>query len=147
MCRDEDFTSELLYLKQKCDAGADFIITQLFFDVDVFITFVEECRNIGITVPIVPGIMCISSKAGFKRMTKFCKTRVPEEMEAAVEAIQNDEEMKDFGIRFGVELCEKMLAKGHNFFHFYTLNTVHVTKNIVETLIANRNSKKVSETI
>ncbi len=61
VCKDEDFASELMYLKQKCDAGGDLIITQLFFDVEVFLTFVEACRAIGITVPILPGIMCISS--------------------------------------------------------------------------------------
>ena len=144
VCKDEDFANEMLYLKQKCDAGADIIITQLFFDTDVFLTFVQECRRIGITIPILPGIMCISNKGGFKRMTKFCKTRVPVDMEAVIDAIENDDEMKAFGVRFGVELCEQLLANGHNLFHFYTLNSAFVTKSIVETLSAKRLLAKVA---
>ena len=80
VCSDEDFEIELNYLKEKCDAGADVIITQLFYDFDVFVTFVKACRAKGITVPIVPGIMPLNAHGGFKRMTGFCKTRIPPAM-------------------------------------------------------------------
>ena len=60
------------------DAGATAIITQMFFDPEVFGIFVKDCRNLGITVPIIPGIMCIGNQGGFKRMTGFCKTRIPD---------------------------------------------------------------------
>ena len=80
VCSDEDFEIELNYLKEKCDAGADVIITQLFYDFDVFVTFVEGCRAKGIAVPIVPGIMPLNAHGGFKRMTGFCKTRIPPAM-------------------------------------------------------------------
>lgn len=58
------------------DAGADVIVTQLFYDTDIFLRFVNDCRQIGITIPIVPGIMPINNYKGFIRMTGFCKTKV-----------------------------------------------------------------------
>lgn len=74
----EAYQSDLAYLKRKVDAGADFIVTQLFYDTDVFLKFVNDCRQIGITCPIVPGIMPINNYMGFIRMTGFCKTKVLE---------------------------------------------------------------------
>lgn len=73
----EAYQSDLAYLKKKVDAGADLIVTQLFYDTDVFLKFVHDCRQIGITCPIVPGIMPINNYKGFIRMTGFCKTKVP----------------------------------------------------------------------
>ena len=73
-CKDKDYKKEMDYLKKKVDAGADFIITQMFFDTKVFGTFVEDCRKWGIMCPVVPGLMCINAYAGFCKMTKFCKT-------------------------------------------------------------------------
>ncbi|KAF8402446.1 hypothetical protein HHK36_013402 [Tetracentron sinense] len=72
----EAYQNDLAYLKRKVDAGADLIVTQLFYDTDVFLKFVNDCRQIGITCPIVPGIMPINNYKGFLRMTGFCKTRV-----------------------------------------------------------------------
>lgn len=69
------FYSELIFLLQ-VDAGADLIVTQLFYDTDIFLKFVNDCRQIGITCPIVPGIMPINNYKGFIRMTGFCKTKV-----------------------------------------------------------------------
>ena len=64
------------------DAGADMVVTQLFYDVDTFLQFVKDCRLVGITVPIVPGIMPIMTYGGFKRMTSFCKTAIPADIRA-----------------------------------------------------------------
>jgi len=84
VCYDADYKAELAYLKQKVDAGADMIITQMFFDVDVYLQFVRDCREIGISVPILPGIMLVQAYAGFKRMVAFAKTRVPKYILAEV---------------------------------------------------------------
>jgi methylenetetrahydrofolate reductase (NADPH) len=132
--RDAAYAEELAYLKQKVDAGASYIITQLFFDTDVFLAFVRDCRAIGITVPIVPGIMCIASAGGFKRMTKFCKTRVPESLLQEIEAVSNDEAAKEVGVRYGTEMCQRLLQAGIDGLHFYTLNMSHVTVDIVHNL-------------
>ncbi len=65
-----------MYLKNKVDAGADFIITQFFYDIDMFAVYIKDCRAAGITCPIIPGIMPINSYTAFSRMTKFCRTHV-----------------------------------------------------------------------
>ena len=90
VCKDEDFEGEMAYLKKKIDAGANCIITQMFFDADVFKTFVDKCRSIGINVPILPGIMMLSNLGGFRRMTGFCKSRVPPAMMDAIAAIEKE---------------------------------------------------------
>ena len=72
----EGIESDLTFLKEKIDAGADFIITQFFYDVQVFIDYVDQCKERGITCPIIPGIMPIQSYPSFIRMTRFCKTKV-----------------------------------------------------------------------
>jgi methylenetetrahydrofolate reductase (NADPH) len=134
VCRDAAYETELSYLKEKVDAGANCIITQLFFDTAVFVTFVNDCRARGINVPIIPGIMCISSKGGFKRMTKFCKTRVPQALADELEAAADDEAAKTIGIRYGADMCRALMASGVDGLHFYTLNLGNVTVGIVENL-------------
>jgi methylenetetrahydrofolate reductase len=123
---------DVKYLKEKMDAGADFIITQLFYDVDLFNQWVEKCHAIGITQPIIPGIMPIQTYQGFKRMTGFCKTYVPPEIEAALEPIKHDDAaVKEYGIKLGIEMSEKLLASGVPGLHFYTLNLERSVVNIL----------------
>jgi methylenetetrahydrofolate reductase (NADPH) len=138
-CRDGDYDKELAYLKEKCDAGANAIITQMFFDAEVYRQFVLDCRRIGIaeTIPIIPGIMCISTFAGFNRMVGFCKTRVPDAMREAMDnankAIDDSEaavaaaaaKVKEVGLELILGLCRDLLSFGQEVtpgLHFYTLN-------------------------
>jgi len=119
----EAYTNDLAYLKRKVDAGADLIVTQLFYDTDIFLKFVNDCREIGITCPIVPGIMPINNYKGFVRMTGFCKTKIPAEITAALDPIKDNEEaVKAYGIHLGTEMCKKILASGIKTLHLYTLN-------------------------
>jgi len=135
VCHDKDFEEELNYLKEKVDAGASCIITQMFFDTEVYGSFVTACRKKGITVPIVPGIMCIASYGGFKRMIKFCKTRVPDEILAEIDSLKDDEKgIKDFGIRFGVKMCNRLSELNAPLLHFYTLNFSTEVKAILKEL-------------
>jgi hypothetical protein len=115
---------------------ADFIITQMFFDSAVFATFVQDCRAIGITCPIVPGLMCINAYAGFVKMTQFCKTRVPSWLSEKLEVIKDDvDAMKAFGIEFGAQLCRDLLATNEvHVLHFYTLNLEKVVYGILHEL-------------
>ncbi|KAF8041418.1 hypothetical protein BT93_A0113 [Corymbia citriodora subsp. variegata] len=123
MASDEAYQNELTYLKRKVDAGADLIITQLFFDTDIFLKFVNDCRQVGITCPIVPGIMPIATYKGFVRMTRICKTKIPAEVSAALEPIKhNDEAVRNYGIHLGTEMCRKILASGIKTLHMYTFN-------------------------
>ncbi|PWA69450.1 methylenetetrahydrofolate reductase 1 [Artemisia annua] len=119
----EAYQKDLEYLKRKVDAGAEVIVTQLFYDVDNFLKFVNDCRQIGITCPIVPGIMPINNYNGFIRMTGFCKTRIPAEITAALESIKDNEEaVRAYGIHQGTEMCKKIMASGIKTLHLYTLN-------------------------
>jgi len=124
VCYDEDYKKEIAYLKAKVEAGAQVIITQLFFDPLVFLTFVDTCREAGITVPILPGIMVLGTYGGFERMTDLCKTRVPDAMRAKVdEAKGSDEKFAAFGVEYISALCKTVWAsnKVPNL-HFYCLN-------------------------
>ena len=136
VCTDEDFEKELAYLKEKVDAGAEFIVTQMFFDVQVYLDFVDACRRVGITVPIIPGIMCITSVAGFFRMIVFCKTRVPQSLYTVMKKLEssdNAEELRAFAIAYGVDMCQKLLEGGKSSgLHFYTLNLDHVVDGILQ---------------
>lgn len=127
---------EYKHLKEKCDAGADFIITQMFYDVDGFLGFVRKCREIGINIPILPGILPIQNYNGFKRMIGFCKTRIPESVATAIEAIKDDEvAVKQFGIDLGIDMCKRILkSKLAPGIHFYSLNLEKSVMGIVDGL-------------
>lgn len=131
VCRDAKFAEEMEYLKQKCE-GADFIITQMFLDADVYIDFVKACGEYGINIPVVPGIMCLTGYGGFGRMTNLCKTRLPPGMaEAAKANSESDDKFKEWGIEMGAELCDKLLKAGAPGLHFYTLNLERVVVGIL----------------
>lgn len=134
VCRDASFQRELDYLKQKVDAGAQFIITQMFLDSLVYRDFVQACRAHGINVPIVPGIMCLTTLGGLQRMTDLCLTRLPDGlMERAAAASTSDDAFKAFAEDFGTSLCRTLLDEGAPGLHFYTLN---LEKVVVSTLKA-----------
>lgn len=123
VCHDADYAGELAYLKAKVDAGAELIITQMFFDVQVFLQFVRDCRAAGITVPIMPGIMLVQNYGGFKRMIGFCKSRVPPAFAAALDAVKDDEAaVRAAGVRACVDMCRTLIAEGIKGLHLYTLN-------------------------
>ncbi|KAL3765827.1 hypothetical protein ACHAW5_004144 [Stephanodiscus triporus] len=135
VCKDDDYVKEMDYLKEKVDAGADFIITQMFFDAEVFKTFVNDCRKWGIECPVVPGLMCINAYPGFKKMTKFCKTRVPKTLADKMDSMKDDPEaIKKFGVEYGAEVCRSLLGFGVGILHFYTLNLEKVVYGITDEL-------------
>ena len=126
---------DIQYLREKVDAGADFVITQLFYDVDVFLKYLEKCREAGITVPIIPGIMPIQSYQGFHRMVNMCKVAVPEYIITKLEEIKDDEDqVKAFGVEVALEMCRKLIENGVTGLHFYTLNLERSVTKIVEQL-------------
>jgi len=126
------YREDLQFLKEKVDAGADLIITQLFYDCNKFIQFMKDCREIGINCPILPGIMPIHGYQGFARMTSMCKTYIPPEITAALEPLKNDDEaVKNYGVKLGIEMCKTLLESGVSGVHFYTLN---LEKSVLEIL-------------
>jgi len=130
------FAEEMAHLKAKVDAGADFLITQMFYDVEEFLEFVGKCREIGITVPILPGILPIQNYAGFKRMTGFCRTKIPPEVAEALDPIKDDDAaVRRFGINLGVDMCRKIIRSGLvPGIHFYSLNLEKSVMAIIEEL-------------
>ena len=124
------------HLKEKVDAGADVVLTQLFFDNADFYEFREHVtRKLGVNVPIVPGIVSILSGTQIKRFTAMCGARIPAPLVAKLEALgDNDAAVSEFGIEYATRQCEDLLRAGAPGIHFYTLNkaqsTVRVLKNL-----------------
>ncbi|XP_076802588.1 methylenetetrahydrofolate reductase (NADPH)-like [Clavelina lepadiformis] len=130
------YQEDLRHLKEKVDAGADFIITQLFFTAEEFLHFLSDCRKIGITCPIIPGIFPIQTNRSLVQLTKLSKLTIPDEIQKVIEPIKdNDAAIRNFGIDHATDLCRKLLDSGKvHGLHMYTLNletaTVQILKNL-----------------
>ncbi|KAG0131105.1 methylenetetrahydrofolate reductase-domain-containing protein [Tuber indicum] len=134
---DDGTDPELLleHLKEKVDAGASSIITQMFYDVDIFLDWVRKCRDIGITVPIIPGIMPIHTYAAFMRRATWTKCHIPEKWLYLLEPVKNDDvAVRDIGRDLMVELCQKIIDAGILHLHFYTMNLATATRMCLEGL-------------
>ena len=126
---------DLRYLKEKVDAGAQFLITQLFFDNRHYFDFVARARAAGIDVPIIPGVMPITSSEGIKRMTALSGSALPAGLAAALE-IRKDhpEAVAELGVSYATLQCADLLAGGAPGIHFYTLNRSPATRAILSAL-------------
>ena len=130
-----DKKTDLENLKRKVDAGADFIVTQLFFDNDFYFDFVERARNIGIKIPIIPGIMPILNVKQTQRFTKMCGATIPEALMKQLELSQDEPEtVRKIGIEHATLQCELLLQEEAPGIHFYTLNRSNATLKILESL-------------
>lgn len=126
---------DLEMLVQKVRAGADFLITQLFFENADYFGFVERARAAGITVPIVPGIMPVVSTASIRRMTALCGARIPAELGRALDqAGDDDERTLEIGVEWATAQCRELLRRGAPGLHFYTLNRSPATRRVYEQI-------------
>jgi methylenetetrahydrofolate reductase (NADPH) len=127
---------EMDFLKAKVDAGADYICTQFFFDNHDFYDFRERCEIAGIHVPIIAGIMPVTSMGGMKRMAQFALgARIPAKLQRAVARAATDPEaVKRVGIHWATEQCRDLLDNQVRGIHFYTLNKSDATRQIYQTL-------------
>ncbi len=126
---------DLRHLKAKVDAGAGFLITQMFFDNRFYFDFVDRARAIGIDVPIIPGVMPILSSAGIKRMTELSAAKLPESLLAELEARRGDDEaVAELGVSYATLQCSELLAGGAPGIHFLTLNRSPATRAILSAL-------------
>lgn len=127
--------SDLQHLKRKVDAGAEFLITQLFFDNDSYFAFVERARKAGITVPIIPGIMPVTNVSQVKRFSAMCGASMPAALLQKLEAVAADNDaVGELGVQHAVEQCRELLDKGAPGVHFYTLNRSKATVEILRRL-------------
>ena len=130
---EEDPETLMEHLKQKVDAGGTFVVTQMFYDGDNFLDWVEKVRAAGITVPIVPGIMPIQTHAAFIRRANFSNCRIPDDWTKALEPVKNDDAaVREIGKGLVSALCQKILDAGIPFLHFYTMNLAQSTRMVLE---------------
>jgi len=130
---------EMKHLKEKIDAGADFIITQFFYDTGIFLNYVKMCREHEIDCPILPGIMPIQSYSSFVRMTQYCGISVPRSIMDRLDPVKDDDEaIKEIGCDIAKTMCQNILSApmedgGVDGVHFYTLN---LERSVTRILIA-----------
>lgn len=125
--------ADIEFLKQKTDAGADFIITQIFFDNSYFFDFADRAAAAGIHTPIIPGIMPIVNLGQVQRFTQMCGATVPERIVKRMEG-KGSEEMMQIGIEFAVEQCRELIEGGVAGLHFYTLNRNQSTEMVLDQI-------------
>jgi methylenetetrahydrofolate reductase (NADPH) len=131
--------ADLDYLKTKVEAGASFLITQLFFDNDVYFRFVDAARSKGIEVPIIPGVIPVASFAQTERICELCDASIPEPLAAAMVALEGDETAQfDLGVAYAAQQCTDLLLGGAPGVHFYALNKAPATRAVLGALQAAR---------
>lgn len=124
-------SDDLMYLKKKLDAGADQAITQFFFEADDYFRFLESAQKIGITKPIIPGILPISNFNQAVRFAGMCGAKIPPRLH---EIFKDNPENKNASLDVATELCQKLVAGGVEQLHFYTLNRADLTSSIITNL-------------
>lgn len=113
--------SEIHYTKMKVDNGAEYLVTQMFFDNNKYFDFVKRCREAEITVPIIPGIKPIHLKSQLTALPRIFRTDIPEELASALRACKNDDEAKEVGVEWCINQCKELIRNNVPSIHFYSL--------------------------
>jgi methylenetetrahydrofolate reductase (NADPH) len=130
-----EWVGDIAGARAKVDAGCEFLITQLFFDTADYFTYVDRAREAGIEVPIVAGIMPVTSVAGIRRMAAMNGNRLPEELAAELDRVDGDAEaVAAVGVEFATLQCEELLERDVPGIHFFTLNRSPATRRILTAL-------------
>jgi methylenetetrahydrofolate reductase (NADPH) len=134
-----DLETDLDYLKQKVDSGVRFLITQLFFDNQIYFDFVRAARAKGIDVPIIPGVIPVQSFAHTKRICDLCDASIPESLERGFGAVGEDPEREfELGVAYAAQQCTELLIAGAPGIHFIALNRAPATRAVLGALRASR---------
>jgi len=123
--------SDLQHLKDKVEAGGEYIITQMFFDNKKFFEFEKQCREMGITVPIIPGIKPITSRKQISTLPRLFHVDIPEEFAAEVEKTKSEAEAKAVGIEWCIQQCKELVKANVPLLHFYTMSNPVPVKEVV----------------
>lgn len=113
--------SDISYMKQKAENGAEYFVTQMFFDNEKYFSFVEKCRQEGITQPIIPGVKPIVLMSQLEVLPKIFRSSIPEELAIELRKCKSDEEAKEVGVEWGIKQCKELIAHGVPSLHFYSL--------------------------
>ena len=129
-----DAEHDLRYIKLKVEMGADFLITQLFFDNRFYFDFVDRARAAGIDVPIVPGLMPVPSRRSLRFMTAMSGASVPADLQAEIDSAPDDDSIREIGVRHCIAQCAELLDSGVPGLHFYTFNRARAPMDILTAL-------------
>ncbi len=133
LCPDREQDAE--FLKLKIEAGADFVITQLFFDNKDYFEYVERLHRRGVAVRVIPGILPVTNYQGLQRFCSVCGATITDEVKRIFEPLQDDQEATEkAGIEFAIRQCQGLLDAGAPGIHFYTLNKLHPTVDILKAV-------------
>lgn len=126
--------TDFKYLKQKVDMGAEFIVTQMFFDNQKYFDFVTKCRDNNINVPIIPGLKPISALGQLVALPKIFHIDLPDELSEAVQDCKSSKDVKQVGTEFMIKQCKELIAFGVPVLHFYTMGKPDQTKQIAQEI-------------
>jgi methylenetetrahydrofolate reductase (NADPH) len=129
-----NLTTDLHYLKAKVDAGAEYIVTQMFFDNKKYFDFVEACRNIGITVPIIPGLKPLKSLNHISFLPKFFHIDYPEDLSKELLKCKSNKDVEIVGIEWGIAQSKELKAAGVPCIHYYTMSNSQEVKSIASQI-------------
>lgn len=129
-----NMSTDLKYLKMKVDAGADFIVTQMFFDNSKYFSFVKKCREIGINIPIIPGIKPITTLKHISFLPKFFHIDFPEELSLELSKCKTNEQVKQVGEEWGISQAKELKDNNVPVIHFYTMGKGESVKNIAKAV-------------
>jgi methylenetetrahydrofolate reductase (NADPH) len=127
-----NLTKDLSFLKAKIDAGADYIVTQMFFDNQKFFDFVDLCRKNGITVPIIPGLKPITTAKQLSVLPKIFHVDIPQDLMNAVENVKSEKDVKQVGIDWCIQQSKELMQAGVPCLHYYTMGNAELTCRIAE---------------
>ena len=126
--------SDLYWLKQKADAGAEYIVTQMFFDNKKYFDFVERCRAIGISIPIVPGLKPITLMNQLTVLPKIFHVDIPEDFAKEIRKCKDDDAVKQVGVEWCIQQSKELMAHNVPILHFYTMMATNSTRKVAESI-------------
>lgn len=126
--------ADIRYLKEKVDAGAQYIVSQMFFSNDDFYKFVECCRDEGIKVPIIPGLKLLTRKTQLNSLPHSFAVNIPDDFVKTFEAAENARERQEIGMAHAIRQCEDLLNNGISNIHFYVMQDTRLVKRVIKSL-------------
>ncbi len=129
-----NMVSDMRYLKTKIDAGAEYVVTQMFFDNKAYFDYVKKCREMDIQVPIIPGLKIMTTKKQATVLSKIFKIDIPPDLLEAVEKCKSDKEVKEVGIEWCIGQSKELIKEKAPCLHYYTMGTSEVTRRVASAV-------------